>query len=45
MNIIVPRTKGNSEKYKQRQSIAEHPFGTIKEQWDFTTFLQDALKM
>jgi hypothetical protein len=24
-----------SEKYKQRQAIVEHPFGTIKRQWGF----------
>ncbi len=30
IELINRRTKKNSEKYKQRQSIVEHPFGTIK---------------
>lgn len=41
-NIYTPyyeqnrqRIEDNPELYKQRQSIVEHPFGTIKRQWGF----------
>ena len=29
------RVETNKERYKQRQAIVEHPFGTIKRQWDY----------
>jgi hypothetical protein len=30
------QVEGNKELYKRRQAIVEHPFGTIKRQWDFS---------
>lgn len=45
-NIYTPyyeknrqRIEDNPELYKQRQSIVEHPFGTIKRQWGFCHIL------
>jgi len=29
------RVKANKEKYRRRQAIVEHPFGTIKRQWGY----------
>jgi uncharacterized protein YbgA (DUF1722 family) len=29
------RLRENLERYRKRQAIVEHPFGTIKRQWDF----------
>jgi hypothetical protein len=29
------RLRENLHQYRKRQAIAEHPFGTIKRQWDF----------
>lgn len=44
----VDRNNGNIRQnpayYKQRQSICEHPFGTIKRQWGFTYTLVKGLK-
>jgi transposase len=34
----------NPDYYKRRQSICEHPFGTIKRQWGFTYTLVKGLK-
>ena len=34
----------NPEYYKRRQSICEHPFGTIKQQWGFTYTLMKGLQ-
>jgi transposase len=33
----------NMEKYKRRQAIVEHPFGTIKRQWGYTYTLLKSL--
>jgi hypothetical protein len=33
------RIENNKEYYKQRQSIVEHPYGTIKRQWGFNYIL------
>jgi transposase len=30
------RIENNKETYKRRQAIVEHPYGTIKRQWDFS---------
>jgi len=30
------QVEGNKALYKRRQAIVEHPFGTIKRQWDFS---------
>ena len=30
------RVEANREKYRRRQAIAEHPFGTVKRQWGYT---------
>ena len=30
------RIENNKETYKKRQAIVEHPYGTIKRQWDFS---------
>jgi transposase len=30
------RVKANKEKYRRRQTIVEHPFGTIKRAWGYT---------
>jgi len=34
----------NADYYKRRQSICEHPFGTIKRQWGYTYTLMKGLK-
>ena len=39
LDTIDLRTKEDMEKYKQRQMIVEHPFGTIKHIWDAGFFL------
>ena len=39
MDTIDLKTKEDMDKYKQRQMIAEHPFGTIKNIWDAGYFL------
>ena len=36
--------RNNPDYYKRRQSICEHPFGTIKRQWGFTYTLMKGLK-
>ena len=36
--------RSNPDYYKRRQSICEHPFGTIKRQWGFTYTLMKGLK-
>jgi len=39
LDTIDLKTKEDMEKYKQRQMIVEHPFGTIKNIWDAGYFL------
>lgn len=36
--------RNNPDYYKRRQSICEHPFGTIKRQWGYTYTLMKGLK-
>ena len=36
--------RNNPDYYKQRQSICEHPFGTIKRQWGYTYTLMKGLQ-
>lgn len=36
--------RNNPDYYKRRQSICEHPFGTIKRQWGFTYILMKGLQ-
>jgi transposase len=36
--------RSNPDYYKRRQSICEHPFGTIKRQWGYTYTLMKGLK-
>jgi hypothetical protein len=38
------RIKANKDYYRQRQSIVEHPFGTIKRQWDYSYTLVKGLE-
>lgn len=35
MDANKKRIEENKEMYRKRQAIVEHPFGTIKRQWDF----------
>ena len=35
MDANKKRIEENKETYRKRQAIVEHPFGTIKRQWDF----------
>lgn len=37
-------TNENNEIYKQRKAIVEHPFGTIKGNWGYTSFYRRGLK-
>ena len=40
------RVKANWEKYRRRQAIVEHPFGTIKRSWGYTyTLMKGRLKV
>lgn len=39
LDTIDLKSKADMEKYKKRQMIAEHPFGTIKRGWDAGYFL------
>jgi transposase len=39
LDTIDLKTKADYEKYKQRQMIVEHPFGTIKHTWSAGYFL------
>lgn len=40
------RVKSNWEKYRRRQAIVEHPFGTIKRSWGYTyTLMKGKLKV
>ena len=39
LDTIDLKTQADYEKYKQRQMIVEHPFGTIKHIWDAGYFL------
>jgi transposase len=36
--------RNNPDYYKRRQSICEHPFGTVKRQWGYTYTLMKGLK-
>lgn len=36
--------RNNPDYYKRRQSICEHPFGTIKRQWNYTYTLMKGIK-
>ena len=38
------RTESNQNYYKQRQSIVEHPYGTIKRQWGFNYIMTKKYK-
>ena len=38
------RTENNQDYYKQRQSIVEHPYGTIKRQWVFNYIMTKKYK-
>ncbi len=38
------RVESNKELYKRRQSIVEHPFGTIKRQWGYNYTLMKGLE-
>lgn len=44
LDIVDERTAKNSELYKQRQMIVEHPFGTIKRGFGMTYFLTKGLE-
>lgn len=39
LDVIDKKTQENLKTYKQRQMIAEHPFGTIKRAWGASYFL------
>ena len=39
LDTINTQTELNLDKYKQRQMIVEHPFGTIKRSWGAYYFL------
>jgi hypothetical protein len=38
------RIEGNKDTYKRRQSIVEHPYGTIKRQWGFSYIMTKRFK-
>jgi transposase len=40
---IAENTRSQSNTYKQRAAIVEHPFGTIKRHWGYTYFLTRGL--
>ena len=40
---IAENTRSQSDIYKQRAAIVEHPFGTIKRHWGYTYFLTRGL--
>lgn len=44
LDKIDQRTKEDKELYRKRQTIVEHPFGTIKRSWGFTYFLTRGLE-
>jgi len=39
IDLNKKRIENNKQQYRQRQSIVEHPFGTIKRQWGFSYIL------
>jgi transposase len=39
LDIVDERTKNNKARYRKRQEIVEHPFGTIKAVWGYKQFL------
>jgi transposase len=43
LDIVNARTKDNIDKYKQRQMIVEHPFGTVKRSMNAGYFLTRGL--
>jgi len=45
LDEVNKRTKENSELYKKRGHIVEHPFGTIKSVWGFRNFLCRGFRM
>jgi len=44
LDIVDERTVKNKEKYRQRQMIVEHPFGTIKRNFGYYYFLTRGLE-
>ena len=44
LDIVDARTNMNMDKYKERQKIVEHPFGTIKRTMDAAYFLTRGLE-
>lgn len=44
LDRIDRRTEKNKKLYQQRQTIVEHPFGTVKRQWGFSYFLTRGLQ-
>lgn len=44
LDIVDARTLKNKEKYRQRQMIVEHPFGTLKRNFGYYYFLTRGLK-
>ena len=44
MDINDNNIKQNSQYYKRRQAICEHPFGTIKRHWGYTYTLMKGLE-
>ncbi|WP_275900971.1 transposase [Paenibacillus periandrae] len=40
---VAENTRSQSQVYKQRAAIVEHPFGTIKRHWGYTYFLTRGL--
>lgn len=41
---VDQRTRDNKDLYRQRQTIVEHPFGTIKRGWGYSYFLTRGLE-
>jgi len=39
LDTVAKRTEENTELYKKRGQVVEHPFGTIKSVWGFRNFL------
>jgi transposase len=44
LDIVDERTAKNKEKYRQRQMIVEHPFGTVKRNFGYYYFLTRGLE-
>ena len=45
LDIVNKRTEENTELYKKRGQVVEHPFGTIKSVWGFRNFLCRGFEM